>query len=492
MIRVFKNQDEFNYFRLYCEEIAPRLSYSSQTIWQQLLLQAGQDQAFIRHAIISIGALTRSLKTMGMGIVQNPDERRPSIANDPERLESTKVYTFALEQYEKFLQGVKSHLSSTAKEKGRRMALIACLLVVCIETIQFHFGNSLHHARSGLALFEEITNGESKVNNREISSSSTPDIIEDVIVQQFHRMELQVMAGSDTQSPSSHWGIRKEEEEEIRKVPKEFATVDQARLFLEIVMRRTYHYMNYVRADRTTLSSDVGTLPKVASSSVHNLTSAYITPRQKEDSGRCQNEHEVYHSENRRWSQAFEPLYHSALRNTNQKDSIRILLLKIHSLTTRIQLAGHVSNSEMIYDNFKVEFEKIVSLGKVLLNNQHVEKFFAEGSFSLDLGLIYCLTATAISCRDRHLRREAIALLSSRSWREAQWGSETCTDVAKWILEVEEDGVETEHIPEWARARLSSIDANLETKTAHLYCVRGVGDYLTHKDTVRYWGDMGG
>jgi hypothetical protein len=74
---------------------------------------------------------------MGMGINEAPDERTLSNANDPEKLEAVQIYAFALKQYQKFLQGVKGHILSLSKEEGRWMAMISCLLVFSIETIQF-------------------------------------------------------------------------------------------------------------------------------------------------------------------------------------------------------------------------------------------------------------------------------------------------------------------------------------------------------------------
>ncbi len=56
----FENQVEFASFRTYCEEVAPRLSFTGRNIWHQLLLQAGQDKPFIRHAIMSIGNFNMS------------------------------------------------------------------------------------------------------------------------------------------------------------------------------------------------------------------------------------------------------------------------------------------------------------------------------------------------------------------------------------------------------------------------------------------------
>jgi hypothetical protein len=137
VLQVFKNQPEFSSFRVYCEEVAPQLSFSDKTIWHQLLLQAGQDQPFIRHAIITIGQLNRLLQ-MEKGFIRkvNNDEAVPwtseSLARDR---------AFALEHYDKFLRGTNKYLLQRTREEGRRMAMIACLLIVSVFSL-FHSDES--------------------------------------------------------------------------------------------------------------------------------------------------------------------------------------------------------------------------------------------------------------------------------------------------------------------------------------------------------------
>jgi hypothetical protein len=56
-------------------------------------------------------------------------------------------------------------------------------------------------------------------------------------------------------------------------------------------------------------------------------------------------------------------------------------MLKIYSLTTKIRLAGHLSKTEMIYDQFMLDFKNVDNLGKILLYHPHVDRFFAQGVF---------------------------------------------------------------------------------------------------------------
>lgn len=198
-------------------------------------------------------------------------------------------------------------------------------------------------------------------------------------------------------------------------------------------------------------------------------------------------EQEIYAAENRRWAQAYDPIFRAAQQNLDRIESVYAILLKVHSLAITVRSAGHLSNTELVYDNFMPEFRQIISLSKTLLTHPHADKFFAEGKFCFDMGLIYPLMTPAMSCRDRILRREAISLLGIRPWREAQWSSEPSVDVATFLMDVEEEGVETEYIPEWARARLSGVNADMEEKTLRLQCIRGVGKRAVHKEQMRYY-----
>ena len=51
-------------------------------------------------------------------------------------------------------------------------------------------------------------------------------------------------------------------------------------------------------------------------------------------------------------------------------------------------------------------------------------------------------------------------------------------------MEVEEEGIETDFIPEWARARLSGIEVNTETGQARVSCIRGTGESAVSEYSV--------
>ncbi|KAF8864745.1 hypothetical protein BDZ45DRAFT_669119 [Acephala macrosclerotiorum] len=494
VIQVFKNQDEFSCFRLYCEEVAPQLSYSNRSVWHQLLLQAGQHQPFIRNAIITIGALNRSMKKIDLRTSPVPTGRKPSMVPDgQEDPNAARIHAFALEHYGQFLQGAKSNIASMTKEQGRRIAMIACLLVVCIENMQYRFQNALSHAQKGLNLLDELRDATPTSRSEDGLSSPVPDLVEDELVQQFNRMEIVVMGMYDARVPSAHRKLKQEGYISIKDMPEKFTDVEQARLYLDLIMRRTFHFMASALADdQASYIRWDDFPPDVESVADPPRPLLDVSTRLRHTPDEISVEQEIYVAENRRWQRAYEHIFRAAQQNLDRVESIRAILLKIHSLAITVRSAGHLSKTELVYDNYMPEFREIISLSRTLLYHPQSEKFFADGRFCFDMGLIYPLMTPAMSCRDRKLRREAIALLGVRQWREAQWSSEPSVDVAEFLMDVEEEGIDTEYIPEWARARLSGVDADLELRTIKLHCIRGVGADAEHREQLRYYGKTGG
>lgn len=76
-------------------------------------------------------------------------------------------------------------------------------------------------------------------------------------------------------------------------------------------------------------------------------------------------------------------------------------------------------------------------------------------------------------------------------FRELQWPVETTADVAQFLMEVEEEGAETEFLPENKRARLVGIEADPEARTGLLHAARGVGENVTHHRSLRDWSGTG-
>jgi hypothetical protein len=366
----------------------------------------------------------------------------------------------ALAHYGKFLEGTKKYIARTGRKEGRRLAMIACLLVVCIENLCSRPHNALIHSQQGLKLVEEQGDDDTSI------SPSTTATMEVELMQQFSRLDLQI-AGYDVQAKSVHRKLKGEGANSIREMPGTFKNVEQAGQYLDLVMRRSFHFMahtNLTHKAQFKFGLEDGTWHSMLhlSEEQYANTAPYIV----------QFEHEIYVSEVRRWDQAFESLFTEVLRNPNHPNATRALMMKVHSITTAVLLADHLSTSELHWDTLLPEMKSLVYFSKQLLEHPAC----VRGQFAFDMGLIYPLIMPTMNCRDRTLRREAIDLLEEIPWREAHWDSAHIADVAKFIMQVEEEGVETEYVPEWARVKSFEIDIHMNTGMVHLTCHRGVGE----------------
>jgi hypothetical protein len=100
----------------------------------------------------------------------------------------------------------------------------------------------------------------------------------------------------------------------------------------------------------------------------------------------------------------------------------------------------------------------------------------------------------AEKCRDRRTRLDAISLLKSTPWREGPCWSLSIAQIGEWLVSDEEEdlehweGKDTVFIPEWARARLVSVDFRQDKscRMASYVCVRGSGENarIRHKEFI--------
>lgn len=121
------------FFRL---EVAPVLSrHSSKHFWTQLVSQVGQQEAAVRHALVSISSMYE-----GMGGTGGQSPTGPPGGE------------FAIDQYNKALK----QLTAT-KPPDESMVLFVCLLFVCIESLQGNKRAAIDHCGHGIQILNTST-----------------------------------------------------------------------------------------------------------------------------------------------------------------------------------------------------------------------------------------------------------------------------------------------------------------------------------------------
>jgi hypothetical protein len=149
-VNLHTSKDEARYFEFFKERTAYELSgFFDSTFWSQLVLQESHNVAAIRHAVIALGALNKSLESapgpdLKVNVIQSIDK---------------KHHEQAVSQYLKAIQALNYYISSSDAPQLRN-ALIACLLFVCFETFQGSYASSVQQTYGGLKILRSYYAGK--------------------------------------------------------------------------------------------------------------------------------------------------------------------------------------------------------------------------------------------------------------------------------------------------------------------------------------------
>jgi len=149
-VNVHTSEDEARYFDFFTERTAHELSgFFDSTFWSRLVLQESHNVAAIRHAVIALGALNKSLESapgpdLKVNVIQSIDK---------------KHHEHAVSQHLKAIQALNYYISSSEAPQLRN-ALIACLLFVCFETFQGSYASSVQQTYGGLKILRSYYVGK--------------------------------------------------------------------------------------------------------------------------------------------------------------------------------------------------------------------------------------------------------------------------------------------------------------------------------------------
>lgn len=141
------------------------------------------------------------------------------------------------------------------------------------------------------------------------------------------------------------------------------------------------------------------------------------------------------------WGAKFAALY-PLLKESEMEAA---LILRIRQIAFEIALAIDVAHWELAWDEFREQYEQIVTLSRQLLEEYHPMSSGDSEScapmFSFAASVCEPLYITASSCRDHSIRREAISLLRSWPRRECLWDSVLAASLGESIMLLEEKAV---------------------------------------------------
>lgn len=307
-------------------------------------------------------------------------------------------------------------------------------------------------------------------------SSPAPDDIEDYLVQTFGRMEIQSMSVFDPRPVETHQALKGEGKQEVQQMPTPLASVEQARVYLDLITRRLMHYNHSIHprgGQRKLPPQQIPTpwanlsvpqpMPWIDGKiPIPNTTSTL-------SSADIHAEQASLTQELTTWTEAFAPLL-SLSRTLGGQDAISALTLSVSAITSQISLRAAFFVNESAYDVFLPEFKTIVQYSSLLLSlleqqqlskpspsfaptasspssSQSPQKEASERTerglalrFSFDIAVVPSLYTVVIKCRDPHIRRAALKLLDRYPRREGVWDSVAVAGLGRWVMALEEEG----------------------------------------------------
>lgn len=435
----FRNEEEHLSFLAFQGIVkgcfCPYYATSNFSLWDSVLQSCHMDD-FVRDAVIAVGALITCPRELVM-------DANNKLARGP--IEHTPRYQFALKQYGRAVK--KMRMKVAGEEPAVRSVLIGCILVVCFEAWLGNHVKALTHAvgghsilRSWLVSQEHSTSDLSK--SKEMASPAE-HVIEDELVRAISRLDLQIVSYTIDPRPAHiHKELHLEGSGTIQNMPSSFSSLGEARIYLDLVQRRTWHFvlmveegqyekLGKVKVDMPILKN-VGTMNLILDwGEVFGMSDGYL----------------MHSGEILRWQLAFQPLL------TSSKYWKAAMLLQIQAETTRIILHGSLNRTECDWDRFIPDFQRMIAQAKQVFDEDFLRDWHG---FAFDGGVIKPLWMVACYCREPVTRRDAIALMRKVAAKELFWDALLHASACEVQMLSEEEGMDEDgFIPESERFKIA-------------------------------------
>ncbi|KAH6718589.1 hypothetical protein BKA61DRAFT_652331 [Leptodontidium sp. MPI-SDFR-AT-0119] len=458
----FENEMEQKHFQSFHLELVAELAGAfDNRFWNRLVMQGCQDEPFILKTVTALSALSTAKKLSQTGTHGQTISSTLSASH----------MEFAFLEYQKALQLMAVTLTD---QPSPRKALMMCLLVCCFEGMAGNSLAAITHAKSGQKLLDEwmASHPYSRSVGEGIKSPAN-HLIEDEMIQAAAFFDLQIVGFFDTRARREH-SIRKHEgAESLQRMPASFKTIDEARVYWQLIMKRIRHFVaeGVESIYQFPLRNDNLECPREPG--VEYFSSGdcptYV-PTVPENVLQFQDEQRRYGQEIVSWRTSFRELYRRTRLDLDKRAIAAAQTLLIQSKIYQIVLAGITDTDNMSFDNYTSDFKDILSLCREVIQTK---KDLEAGQFGFEMGIIPALHTTAKWCRDKKLRREAISLMQWYASKEGYWDSVMLAQLNTVLMEVEERGIEGDYIPEHARIRMVGFKANHAGGVVQIHYVAG-------------------
>jgi hypothetical protein len=504
---LFDTEDEHRYFTLFSEKIvAELLPYFDPTPWRYMILQACVAEPSIRHAATAIGALGKTFETVQSGRsrpsgaihnrapalggpIESAQRLKGRISRREQIEEAALHHQYALEQYHKAIK----QMQEITSENNIRMALITCIIIACFENLHGNQDSASAQLQSGIALLQDWKKSDRDVTKYPLGfSSPAPDLIEDYLVQFFGRLEIHSMSFRDTRPPECHLYLKEEGKEVIQQMPKLLTSMNHARVYLDLIMRRMMHFTASMNHFKVSYAQYLHASPSSAGPWIDCKIYPHMTKTMQNlpSNSSYYPEQQALTSEMTAWFAAFTPLLNRSIA-TGGQDCISALTMSLAATTCSISLRAVFIKAETEYGIFEEEFHTIVTQAALLLKTLELctPKTKPTLAFSFDLGVIPPLFLAVVKCRVSEIRKKALQLLTNYPRREGVWDSVMMAALGKWVIEMEEEGAVGEFVPEESTVRKANIAFDLAEKMATMTCLqmdKETGEFVGRRKDITW------
>ena len=351
--------------------------------WTQVAPQICRTEPAVWDAIISISVLYEYPdQCLDLPLLKRQYEKKRGL-NQTQRE--------ALIWYSRAMSSIHSQIV-----RGRAdpyIALISCVLFICIEAIQGRVTEALQLYEQGVSLILTL--------RHQVAAGTLPPykalLLENTIIPLFLRLgtislTISTVQVSDIFAFTSHDSYT------------HFTSLDAARTAISVLFSEATLLEREALPYRTAAIRDL-------------VPGAHLVAKQRSL------QKQLYH-----WLQAYTNL-------CQNRAGPQPVLLAYHAATS-IYVSTCLSQQELVYDSYMADFSIIVENATLALVGG---PDYAQPPFTFEMGLGLPLFLTAIKCRDPHLRRKALRLLHQTPPIQAFF---TCTPVAlvaEKCMDMEED-----------------------------------------------------
>ncbi|KAK7953375.1 hypothetical protein PG988_014069 [Apiospora saccharicola] len=436
------------YFQLFRERTASELSgFFDSSFWTRSVLQECHAEEAVRHSVVALGALYKTLEKMSETPPTSPGDHYDPTDN------AKMHWEFAFRHYSDALTCMFA--STSQDQSSQRSSLMATVLLACFDSFIGDHKQAIVQIQNGLRLLEKL-----REERRRAFLPKPEEPVEQDLIQMFTRLAIQAKSydmafhfphpfvirltpqEGDTTSPSSEGGSPVSTNQ--TPIPEKFESLLESRLAWDALLEKIFRFTETM-FQFTTTTSPMGILP--TSLKQYGM---------------------IFRNEIEAWSKAFDGILVS--RNAPGKSSqekAAIAVLKMFQIMGQVLFLMTFSDSELQFDAFLPQFQGIVDLASEVVGDEerraaarrcpdqrwcqhaagHTDIFgghdftapHIKPSFSADLGIVPPLFVVATKCRDPFVRRKAIQLLRSSSRREGMWDSELTARIGMWIAAIEEE-----------------------------------------------------